>query len=271
MPETRSLSNASDPCSCAIALLFVAAGCAAAVVEPLSASHNLVSNVGGLVLFAAILLMSATGWVNSGEQFLELTKRLPADVLVVEGWIGREGIRAAVAEFQGSGYHYIVASGGLTSGRWEDEPASYAKMAADEMIRLGIPREKIVVATAGYTEKQRTFESAVAVWRVLRSAGILLKAVNIFTFGPHARRSGVVFAKVFSPAVNVGIIAWTPAEYRTEPWWRSSERSRDLLQETVGFLYEFLLNSGRATNSPVAGVLALRAPIPRVFRLVDIA
>jgi len=120
-------------------------------------------------------------------------------------------------------------------------------MAADEMIRLGIPKEKIVVATAGYTEKQRTFESAVAVWRVLRSARILPKAVNIFTFGPHARRSGVVFAKVFSPAINVGI------------------------QETVGFLYEFLVNSGRATNSPVAGVFALRAPIPRVFRLVDIA
>ena len=86
--------------------------------------------------------MLATGWVNSGEQFLELTKRLPADVLVVEGWIGREGIRAAVAEFQGSGYHYIVTSGGLTSGRWEDEHASYAKMAADEMIRLGIPKGK---------------------------------------------------------------------------------------------------------------------------------
>ena len=229
------------------------------------------SNVGGLVLFRG-------GLVNVGYGMGEFWRAISrVDQTIAGGrssgwgldWPG--GIRAAVAEFEGSGYHYIVASGGLTSGRWEDEPASYAKMAADEMIRLGIPREKIVVATAGYTEKQRTFESAVAVWRVLRSAGILHKAVNIFTFGPHARRSGVVFAKVFSPAVNVGIIAWTPAEYRTEPWWRSSERSRDLLQETVGFLYEFLLNSGRATNSPVAGVLALRAPIPRVFRLVDIA
>jgi hypothetical protein len=218
-----------------------------------------------LFCFGAILLTLATGWVNSGEQFLELTKRLPADVLVVEGWIGREGIRAAVAEFQGSGYHYIVTSGGLTSGRWEDEHASYAKMAANEMIRLGIPKEKIVVATADYTENHRTFESAVAVWRVLRSPGILPKAVNIFTFGPHARRSGLVFAKVFSPAINVGIIAWTPAEYRTEPWWRSSERSREFLQETVGFLYEYLLNSGRASNSPQEGALALRATIPRDF------
>jgi hypothetical protein len=226
----------------------------------------------GLLCFGAILLMLVAGWVNSGEQFLELTKRLPADVLVVEGWISREGVRAAVAEFQGGGYHYIVASGGLTSGRWgEDEPASYAKMAADEMIRLGIPKEKIVVATADYTENHRTFESATAVWRVLRSSAIRPQAVNVFTFGPHARRSALVFAKVFSPGISVGIIAWTPPEYRTEPWWRSSERSRELLQETVGFLYEFLLNSGRATNSPMAGALALRTPIPRVFRLVDIA
>lgn len=211
--------------------------------------------------------MLVTVWVNSGEQFLELTKRLPANVLVVEGWIGREGIRAAVAEFKGSGYRYIVASGGLTSGPWEDQLSSYAKMAADEMLRLGIPKEKIVVATADYTESHRTFESAITVWRVLRSAAILPKAVNIFTFGPHARRSGLVFAKVLSPSINVGVIAWTPAEYRTEPWWRSSKRSRELLEETVGFLYEFLFNSGRASNSPVEGVLVLRAPIPRVFRL----
>jgi hypothetical protein len=211
--------------------------------------------------------MLITGWVNTGEQFLESTKRLPADVLVVEGWIGRGGIRAAVAEFQRSGYHYIVASGGLTSGRWEDERASYAKMAADEIIRLGIPKEKVVVATADYTENHRTFESAVTVWRVLRSAGIRPKAVNIFTFGPHARRSGLVFAKVCSPAINVGTIAWTPAEYRTKPWWRSSERSRDLLEETVGFLYEFLLNSGRASNSPLEAVSTLRAPMPQVFPL----
>jgi hypothetical protein len=225
----------------------------------------------GWLSILLLLSIPAVWWCSRGESFLSFTQRSAADVLVVEGWIGRRGIRAAVAEFQGGGYHYIVASGGLTSGRWEDELASYAKMAADEMIRLGIPKEKIVVATADYTENHRTFQSAVAVWRALRSAGILPKAVNIFTFGPHARRSGLVFAKVCSPAINVGIIAWTPTEYRTEPWWRSSERSRELLQETVGFLYEFLLDAGRASSSPVAGVSALRAPIPRVFRLIDIA
>ena|ERR1700716_4698264 len=96
-----------------------------------------------------------------GSHSLALTRRLPADVLVVEGWIGREGIRAAVAEFEHHGYHYIVATGGLTSGRWENKPESYAKMAAAEMIRLGVPNERIIVATPEYTERCRTFESAV--------------------------------------------------------------------------------------------------------------
>ena len=77
-------------------------------------------------MIASLLLTSVVGWFAYGESFLSLTQRLPADVLVVEGWIGRAGIRAAVAEFEQSGYQYIVATGGLTSGRWEDERASYA-------------------------------------------------------------------------------------------------------------------------------------------------
>ena len=46
----------------------------------------------------------ALGWFNYGELFLALTHRLPAEVLVVEGWIGREGVRAAVDEFERGSY-----------------------------------------------------------------------------------------------------------------------------------------------------------------------
>src|SRR5260370_33489117 len=107
------------------------------------------------------------GWFAYGDRFLSLTDRLPADVLVVEGWIGRDGIRAAVSEFEHGGYHYLVATGGLTSDRWEEEPTSYAKMAAQEMIEMGVPKESVIVATADSTERHRTFESAVAAWRAL--------------------------------------------------------------------------------------------------------
>jgi uncharacterized SAM-binding protein YcdF (DUF218 family) len=206
----------------------------------------------GSFCIAAILCILFDAWLNYGESYLALTHRIPADILVVEGWIGRKGIRAAVDEFEHRRYRYIVASGGLTSGLWEDEPASYAEMAAREMIRLGVPQERIVVATSENTESHRTFESAGAVWRTLRNAGITPKGLNVFTFGPHARRSALVFAKVNAHGARIGVIGWLPPEYKTEPWWRSSDRSRELLEETVGYIYEFLLNSGRLSNSPEA-------------------
>jgi hypothetical protein len=206
----------------------------------------------GSLLIAATFLILAVGWFTYGESLLEVTHRLPAEVLVVEGWIGREGVRAAVAEFEHGGYQYMVSAGGLTSGRWDDQPASYAEMAAREMIRLGVPKERIIVATAEYTESRRTFESAVAVWRALRVSNTRPEAVNVFTFGPHASRSFLVFAKVLGYETKVGVVAWLPPDYKTEPWWRSSERSRDLLEETVGYLYEVLLNSGRRSNAPEA-------------------
>ena len=174
---------------------------------------------------------------------------MPADTLVVEGWIGRKGLQAAADEFWRGGYLYLVAAGGLTSGRWEDQPQSYAEMAANELIRLGIPRERVTVATSEKTEKYRTFESAVAVWRTLRHAGIKPNGMNIFTFGPHARRSLMVFTKV-NWENKIGVIGWRPSDYQKESWWESSERSKELIEEVAGYVYEALLNSGRSSNSP---------------------
>jgi hypothetical protein len=188
-------------------------------------------------------------WFSYGETYLAETNRARADILVVEGWIGRNGIRAAVDEFERGHYRYIVASGGLKADRWADKSESYAEMAAAEMIRSGIPKERIVVANSEDMEIHRTFVSAVSVWRALRDAGIEPESLNVFTLGPHARRSALVFAKVNSPGPQIGVIGWLPPEYKTEAWWNSSDRSRELLEETVAYVYELLFDSGRRSNS----------------------
>jgi hypothetical protein len=188
-----------------------------------------------------------TWWFVCGEGFLSLTDRRPADVLIVEGWIGPKGVRAAAAEFRTHDYRYVVTTGSQEDdGRgWLDSGWSYAQGAADELARSGIPAEKIVVAQAKNTERERTYESAVAARRKLQSLFVDPKSVNVFTWGAHARRSRLVFAKVFYPAANVGVLSWVPPGYHSAPWWRSSERSRDLLTETAGYAYEVLLSSGR--------------------------
>jgi hypothetical protein len=175
-----------------------------------------------------------------------------ASVLVVEGWIGREGVHAAASEFEAHGYSYVATSGGPISGSWEAENTNYAEMAGIELLKLGIPRDRVIIAPSAATKAGRTFASAAAVLRVLETMQLRPKEVNVFTYGPHARRSQLVFAKVFRPETAVGVIAWQPSDYQFQPWWRSSQRAKALLSESAGFLFEFLLNSGRLTNTPPA-------------------
>ena len=93
-------------------------------------------------------------------------------------------MRAAALEFEQRGYKYVVTSGGPASEYWEEDPLSYAEMAHRELIRSGIPEEKIVVAPSKSTQTRRTYESALAVSDALQRRNIKPKAFNIFTLVP---------------------------------------------------------------------------------------
>jgi hypothetical protein len=203
-----------------------------------------------------LLLVVVSWWWRCGETFLSSTQRSPAEILVVEGWIGPEGVRAAAEEFEQRGYRYIIATGGLTTNEgWEQAGSNYAEMAGRELIRSGVSKDKIIVAPARDAKSRRTYESAVAVWQALQARGIQANALNVFTFGPHARRSRLVFAKVCQPATQVGVVDWAPSRCEGAEWWRSSERAKELLTETAGYAYEILLNSGRGSDSPRSSML----------------
>lgn len=202
----------------------------------------------GACCVGVLLVTGATWLCIFGESFFSLTRRLPAEVLVVEGWIGNDGVRAAAAEFAGGGYRYMVVTGGRP--RDGHDRSSYAELAAQELIRLGVPDDIIIVAPTGETEHERSFKSAASTWRALQQRGIHPAAINVLTLGPHARRSRLVYEKVYAPVTQVGAIAWAPAYYYVEPWWRSGGRAKCFLKEIVGYPFEVLLNSARLSNSP---------------------
>jgi hypothetical protein len=156
-------------------------------------------------------------------------------------------------EFKQHDYQYIVTTGGLTDDRWSDHRASYAEMAELELLRSGISSEKIIAAPARDAQMQRTYESAVAVFEALHARGIRPVALNVFTLGPHAGRSRMVFAKVHQSETKVGAVDWTPPKDQSLSWWQSSTRAREFLTETAAYGYELLLNSGRPSHSPSEG------------------
>ena len=200
--------------------------------------------------WALIVLVAggvATSWWFWGEGFLAITDRPGNEVLVVEGWIGHNGVRAAAAEFRGGKYRQIVATGGgMTNDRWDDVKTTYAEAAERDLVAAGVPPAAVILAIPRETENQRTFECALATYSALTRQLLHPHFLTVFTIGAHARRSRAVYAKAAPPGARVGVVAWRPPGESEGPWWHSSDRAAEFLKETVGSFYEFVCDSGRA-------------------------
>jgi hypothetical protein len=196
-----------------------------------------------LILSGIVFLL----WWFKAEPFLASTNRVAADVLVVEGWIGVEGVRAAADEFRSGAYRYVVATGGLTGAPWTERRWSHAEVAQQALILAGIPQEQVILARPpDDVHEQRTHASASAVRRALEANTVTPTAINVFTRSVHARRSRLVFAKAFETICPVGSVAWMPPGSEDPAWWRYSYRADDVLKESVGYLFELVFGSGRS-------------------------
>jgi len=155
---------------------------------------------------------------------------------------------AAAKEFLNGDYRWVIGTG-LYSSEIGNEPRwSYAEVAVDNLLYSGVPKEKIIAAPAADVEEHRTYESALAVSKVLKALDPKPRSVTVFTRGAHARRSRLVYAKVLGADFNVGVVAWFPPGTESTCWWHSSGRAREFIVETVAWAYELLLNSGRSTH-----------------------
>jgi hypothetical protein len=58
-----------------------------------------------------------------------------------------------------------------------------------------------------------------------------------------------MYEKVFGDKVRIGIIAMPDRLYNPAHWWRTSEGVRDVLGETIAYLYARLLFRAPAAGS----------------------
>lgn len=224
----------------------------------------------GWLCLAIISLLTGLLVVSNLGRFLCFTGKAPAEVLVVEGWVQRGSMADALREFQLGNYQYLVTVGSGSQGFWEGKKGwSYAVLSGNELVHLGLPKERLIVAPAASTEQNRTYESAIAAREKLKEAGITVHGINVFTLGYHARRSRLVFQKVFGSNVKVGAVPWISPEMARLNWWQSSELAREVITEFAGWVHErffgFLIkrngeekSEGRGQRSEVGRELKLR-------------
>ncbi len=180
--------------------------------------------------------------------FLAVTDRVVSDTLVVEGWISLH--RPAAEEFSGGAYDQLFTTGGPWSRTSADERKTWAWVGAERLKAVGIPAGVVYAVPCPRTTRDRTYESAVALreWRRVHDAHFT--SMNIVTEGVHARRTRLLFEKAFGKEVAVGIVSIPSPDYDLKRWWLSSAGVRDVVGETLAYLYARFVFSRPSLESP---------------------
>ena len=196
-----------------------------------------------LVVAVVLVVCILTRWKLCS--FLSPNERVPAQYLVVEGWAPTYVIEQAVSEFNRGGYKKILTSGGLAKGEWSAQHGvTYAILAAQQLRRDGMPDDSVVAVSSPTALSDRTYTAALAVKKWLATNASPGASVNVFTLGPHGRRSWLLFQKALGGGAKVGVIAVSDTEYDPVHWWRSSEGARDVLSEAIAYVYVKLFFHG---------------------------
>lgn len=198
--------------------------------------------LGCLAILGCLLALGAL-LVFQLHPFLAVNAPIQADVLVVEGWLPDYALEQVVSEFHQGSYQTIVVLGEpLRHGYFLSQYKSYAHLAAATLMHLGIESEKIVPLPVLRVDRDRTQTAALIFKQWLSTNHSTLQSINLYSLGPHARRSWLLFKQVL-PEMQIGIIAGVPKEYLPSRWWKYSAGVRWVLSEAIGYGYACLPRS----------------------------
>jgi hypothetical protein len=205
---------------------------------------------GNLAIAAVALVAGLIVFLNI-HPFLAVTRPVDSKVLVVEGWVHDFAIDAAVKVFRTGSYDHVFATGGpiVGQGGYISDSHTYASIGAQELVKAGIPRELVQMVPSRVMDRDRTYSSAVALRDWLREHQVTVASINVLTEDCHARRTWFLFQEVFGKDVKVGIISVPSPDYDANDWWKYSEAVREVIDETVAYIYaKFLFWPAKGKN-----------------------
>jgi hypothetical protein len=193
--------------------------------------------VGAFIAVAVVLFLLFV------HPFLAVTARVPANILVVEGWIPGHMRATAATEFRDGNYVLIAISGlrdapAGTAGATESD----ADRAAADLVELGMDQSSVLACPAPFTKWLRTYATACAVRDALMAKNIHVTGINVVTAGPHARETWAAYRRAFRGQFPVGIISVPKKNYPASTWWLTWDGWRWVPKDFVAWLKEAVLS-----------------------------
>ena len=202
-------------------------------------------------------LFAAIGWfiVANLYPFLNRQDTPVGAILVVEGWMPRASLAAARERYAAGNYRRMLITGGrFNTGSREACFGTHAQMAASMLEEMGMHAPDMVPIPGPQVEQNRTYASARAIRAWLEANGEAGTPFDLFTQGVHARRSWLLYGMAFGEDWPFGVIAVPSPYYDPQRWWQTGDGVKDLLGETVGWLYaQFLFQPPASPESVKSG------------------
>jgi uncharacterized SAM-binding protein YcdF (DUF218 family) len=193
----------------------------------------------GWLALALVFVSIAVGSVLLSYPFLAVNQPVSSSVLVVEGWVHDYAIRRAVEEFNTGRYQQVLVTGGPVtgSGGYSSDYNTAANVGANRLRKAGLPDSALHAVPCRISGRDRTYSSAIALRDWFNDNRQHVDSINILTEGPHARRSRLLFQKAFGSSMRIGTIAIDSPDYDVTQWWKYSEGVREMIGETIAYLY----------------------------------
>lgn len=191
-----------------------------------------------LSFFLSIVMLISFGLAI--HPFLRMYHPIDAEIMVIEGWVPDKTIKAAIAEFKAKNYRLMITTGNeIGRGKYLSDYNTFADLAAATAIALGLEPTQVVQVPNENVSINQTAASAEAVKKWLLESDLEVKAINIYSYDVHTRRSWLVFKTILAPEIAVGAIAFCPPS--SEPWWKTSRGVKSVIVETIAYLYTKLI------------------------------
>ena len=193
-----------------------------------------------------VLLLAAAGVLLIMSQihsFLAFSKPIKADALVVEGWIGDEALKGAIAEFAQGDYKLLITTGApIGKGFYLTQYQNTAELSSAILGDFGFDSTKLVTLPSSNVKRNRTAAAAFTVYEWLANTDLSVRSINLYSSNLHTRRSWLIFKQVLEPKIEVGVICAPSFDYEPKHWWTTSAGVRSVISETIAYLYSRLIS-----------------------------
>ena len=195
-----------------------------------------------MLLFVLVAIAMMVTAVFNIRTFLAQTDPVPAEVLVVEGWVPDFVLAEAALEFKRGNYSRLYVTGGpIDHGAALFAYGSYAELGAATLIKMGVNSSVVEAVAAPQVKRDRTYVSALALKSRLGKPGSALTGLNLVSLGVHARRSHLLFQQAFGGDLRVGVFAVEDRNYDGQRWWKFSEGVRAVANESFAYIYALIV------------------------------